>query len=70
MVGPLLSDLMLLAEASPGSFNHVQLGVDFLEVDGVSFIGIPFVNVLVLFPQGGFQFFSDCMVVDFCSKNK
>lgn len=61
---------MLLAEDSPGSFNNMQLSVDFVQVDGISFICIPLINVLTLFPQGGFQFFLDCMVVNFCSKKK
>lgn len=69
IVGPLLSDFMLLNEASPGSFDDMQLSVDFVQVDGISFICIPLVNGLELFLQCGFQFFLDCMVVNFCSKN-
>ena len=69
IVGPLLPDFMLLAEASPGSLDDVQLSVDLVQVDGISLICIALINGLELFLQGGFQFFPDRVVVSFCSKN-
>lgn len=61
---------MLLDDASPSSFDNMQLSVDLVQGDGLSFFGIPLVNVLVFVLQGGFQFLSDCIMVNFCSKNK